>query len=418
MKQWFTTYFSFTYTCSRKVWGLILLVGIGMLLGACKDDLTPDPNPDPDPDPIYADRTVLVYMAVSNLTTQADLNLADMTSAMEGVSGNLIAYVNRYPGNAVLYRINDDLTMTEVAQYGQEDPASADVLQRVWNTTHQQFPADSYGLVMWGHATGWVPADLNIMNQRSKPLTEEGISWSQGMERQIWKQMPNALPTKSYGGKMEISELASALPEGRKIEFMLFDACFMSSIEALYDLRNTAQYIIASPTEVMGNGFPYADITPMFFQKSLNLQGICQAFVDSYRYSSSIKSASVALINTSALEPLAETVHDIYTANPDPQVDLSRVQHYESLSYHVFYDLEDYLKQFADGTTQFEAFQSQLAKTVVYSDCTDWIYSVYGSMFQCVDFSGISTYAPQDVFPVYGAAHAETAWAQATGQSN
>ena len=271
MKQWFTTYFSFTYTCSRKVWGLILLVGIGMLLGACKDDLTPDPNPDPDPDPIYADRTVLVYMAVSNLTTQADLNLADMTSAMEGVSGNLIAYVNRYPGNAVLYRINDDLTMTEVAQYGQEDPASVDVLQRVWNTTLQQFPADSYGLVMWGHATGWVPADLNIMNQRSKPLTEEGISWSQGMERQIWKQMPNALPTKSYGGKMEISELASALPEGRKIEFMLFDACFMSSIEALYDLRNTAQYIIASPTEVMGNGFPYADITPMFFSEKLKL---------------------------------------------------------------------------------------------------------------------------------------------------
>ena len=29
----------------------MLLVGIGMLLGACKDDLTPDPNPDPDPDP-------------------------------------------------------------------------------------------------------------------------------------------------------------------------------------------------------------------------------------------------------------------------------------------------------------------------------------------------------------------------------
>lgn len=416
MKQWFTTYFSFTYTCSRKVLGLIVLIGIGMLLGACKDD--PTPNPDPDPDPIYADRTVLVYMAVSNLTTQADLNLADMTSAMEGVSGNLIVYVNRYPGNAVLYRINDDLTMTEVVQYGQEDPASSDVLQRVWNTTLQQFPADSYGLVMWGHATGWVPADLNIMNQRSKPLTEGGISWSQGMERQIWRQMPNALPTKSYGGKMEISELASALPEGRKIEFMLFDACFMSSIEALYDLRNTAQYIIASPTEVMGNGFPYADITPMFFQKSLNLQGICQAFVDSYQYSSSIKSASVALINTAALEPLAETVRDIYAANPDPQVDLSRVQHYESLSYHVFYDLEDYLKQFADGTTQFEAFQSQLAKTVVYSDCTDWIYSAYGPMFQCVDFSGISTYAPQDVFPVYGAAYAETAWAQATGQSN
>ena len=39
-------------------------------------------------------------------------------------------------------------------------------------------------------------------------------------------------------------------------------------------------------------------------------------------------------------------------------------------------------------------------------------------MFQCVNYCGISTYVPQDVFPVYGAAYAETAWAKAIGMSN
>ena len=139
---------------------LVLIVLAGLMLISCKKE--PGTTP-----PIKADRTVLVYMAVSNLTSQAELNLADMAAGMEGLSGNLIVYVNRYPGNAVLYRVNDDQTMVEVAQYGKEDPASAEVLQRVWNTTVQQFPADSYGLVIWGHATGWVPADLNITNQRS-----------------------------------------------------------------------------------------------------------------------------------------------------------------------------------------------------------------------------------------------------------
>ena len=57
-----------------------------------------------------------------------------MAAGMEGLSGNLIVFVNRYPGNAVLYRVNDDQTMVEVAQCGKEDPTSAEVLQRVWNT--------------------------------------------------------------------------------------------------------------------------------------------------------------------------------------------------------------------------------------------------------------------------------------------
>lgn len=390
---------------------LVLIVLAGLMLISCKKE--PETTP-----PIKADRTVLVYMAVSNLTSQAELNLADMAAGMEGLSGNLIVYVNRYPGNAALYRVNDDQTMVEVAQCGKEDPASAEVLQRVWNTTVQQFPADSYGLVMWGHATGWIPADLNITNQRSKPIGEEISQPLQSMERQIWTQMSDALPTKAFGGDMEISDMVAALPHDRKLDFLLFDACFMSSIEALYDLRNTAQYIIASPTEVMGDGFPYTDVTPLFFQETLNLQGICQAFVDSYRYSSSVQSASVTLINTSELEPLATAVRNLHEAFPDPTVDLDDVQPFESLTRHVFYDMEDYFKQFADGSSQFEAFQSQLAKTVVFSDCTDWIYSAYGAMFQCVNYCGISTYVPQDIFPVYGATYAETAWAKAIGMSN
>ena len=96
--------------------------------------------------------------------------------------------------------------------------------------------------------------------------------------------------------------------------------------------------------------------------------------MDSYRYSSSVQSALVALINTE-LEQLAIAVRNLYEAFPDPTIDLDDVQPFESLTRHVFYDMEDYFKQFAEGSSQFEAFQSQLAKTVVFSDCTDWIYS-------------------------------------------
>ena len=40
----------------------------------------------------------------------------------------------------------------------------------------------------------------------------------------------------------------------------------MANIETLYDLRSVIGYIVASPCEVMGDGFPYARIVPHLFE--------------------------------------------------------------------------------------------------------------------------------------------------------
>ena len=65
---------------------------------------------------------------------------------------------------------------------------------------------------------------------------------------------------------MDISELAAAIDgSGVRFDYLLFDACFMSSVEALYDLRRAADYIVASPCEVMAHGFPYDTVIPSLF---------------------------------------------------------------------------------------------------------------------------------------------------------
>ena len=55
---------------------------------------------------------------------------------------------------------------------------------------------------------------------------------------------------------MNISDLvtilsADAVPH---FDFVLFDACFMQSIEVAYALRNFTDYYIGSPTEIPGPG--------------------------------------------------------------------------------------------------------------------------------------------------------------------
>lgn len=159
--------------------------------------------------------------------------------------------------------------------------------------------------------------------------------------------------------------MAAILPKDRKLDFLIFDACFMSCVEVAYDLRHAAQYIIASPTEIMGDGFPYGTVAPLFFRETLDPQAICSAFVDHYRNLTTPEnggSASIALIKTSEMDALASAARDVFALNPAPVVDAGSVQYLELLPNHVFYDLEDYLSQFASGTSQFEAFQRQLAK--------------------------------------------------------
>lgn len=93
------------------------------------------------------------------------------------------------------------------------------------------------------------------------------------------------------------------------------------------------------------------------------------------------------------MDALASAARDVFALNPAPVVDAGSVQYLELLPNHVFYDLEDYLSQFASGTSQFEAFQRQLAQTVVYTDHTDRIYSAFGlyngtHAFPCTRFAG------------------------------
>lgn len=44
------------------------------------------------------------------------------------------------------------------------------------------------------------------------------------------------------------------------MEYILFDDCYMSSLEVAYDLRHVTRHLIACPTEIMVYGMPYSHI--------------------------------------------------------------------------------------------------------------------------------------------------------------
>ena len=109
------------------------------------------------------------------------------------------------------------------------DPA---VMERILGDMAAAAPAERFGLHLAFHAKGWLPASI------------ENSSWLRSSARRaddLWRKIPGAAETRWFGhdrGRyMDISELAAAIDgSGVRFDYLLFDACFMSSVEALYDL--------------------------------------------------------------------------------------------------------------------------------------------------------------------------------------
>ena len=277
-------------------------------------------------------------------------------------------------------------------------------------------PADRYALVIGSHGLGWVLKQTS--SDVSKYLMRMGLT-----SYTLWERNQNAEMTRHVGDKKttqyNISEISSAIKaNGIKFDYILFDACFMGNIESVYELRNTTDYIIGSPCEVMGYGFPYSKVMPYMLTEngtSYNLDKICSEYVDYYKTEAVTHSACVALTATAELEALATAMKAVNAATIKEDFLLQNVQYYEGQDPHSFYDLGDMVEQSCSDVEAAAAFKAQLDKTVTSRYHTTQFYSAYGSgnkYYHDINYySGISTSA---MVRHYATDWQQTEWYKAT----
>ena len=127
---------------------------------------------DPVDDP--AERTVLVYMAAeNNLTSWATSDLNEMKTGSRSLDKrqNLIVYVDQADTiPPYIARIKNGVLVDSVSM---DESITADpaVLEKILNYTRKNYPADSYGLVLWGHASGWLLSNDSIPYAASSKLS-------------------------------------------------------------------------------------------------------------------------------------------------------------------------------------------------------------------------------------------------------
>jgi hypothetical protein len=183
----------------------------------------------------------------------------------------------------------------------------------------------------------------------------------------------------------------------------------MGGIETLYEIRNSADYIVASAAEILAEGFPYNKTTSFFFEEEANLPKAAQNFMNHYNsLNGAYRSATISVVKTAELEALMESVRKLVRDKKSKAeiLDKTSIQKYDRLSKTVFFDLEDFVEQLCPDE-DLSIFRNRLSKAVIYKGYTPNFLNEYYISRSC----GLSCYIPS-VSTTLDAAYAELEWAK------
>ncbi|MFC3197435.1 clostripain-related cysteine peptidase [Parapedobacter deserti] len=369
-------------------------------------------NKDSGNEPDLPNRTVLYYLGGdNNLAIEADEKIEALRRGFPGGKNRLVIYRdtdNEVPQLLEIYReASGENHIRIMKTYSEQNSANKQTVRLVLEDIERLFPAKSYGLILFSHASGWLPKGA---------LTQpESAQWYMGAVP-LSIRTPIRTYTVVMDGTMELglSEFASAIPDGF-FDFIVFEACFMAGIEVLYELKDKTVYILSSSAEIVSPGFTpvYPGSLPLLFEPQADLVGFAKAFFDFWDGQiGDYRSATITVAKTTALHALAAWVKKHNNINVSEDI-LPEVQHFDRYRGHrLFFDFGDYYQRKTLAGTQNE-LNVLLKNTVVFKAATPgFIPNQFG--FEIEHHSGITTYIRQERFKNLNEKYEELAWNKAT----
>lgn len=379
-----------------------LLLTLLFLVSSCKKE-----------EPKITNNSVLIYLAANNNLYPAIPDLVNQLKKgylpqMLDKENNLLIYFHTYEDKPVLCKMNcradGGIDSTIIRVYPTEtNSTTAEQLAQVLKDAEYYCPAQRHSLIFWSHGTGYVPEGYKPEQRtksNSQPLRAVGYDWDTNSE-------------------IEIQDFAAALLPV-KYDFILFDCCLMGGVEVAYELKDAADYIVFSATEIMNQGFPYYMMMEPVFKGTSVENAMIDIAKEYYKYYQERyemtkcfykpEGGTVAVIRTANLPALAkqsktlfEKYHDqLYALDPDT------IQPFYQGRMYWFYDLEDIISHIATSE-ETDDFNDVLGEVVAYKAATP--------EFQTIDiqtYCGLSCYLPDPGFVKLNAYYKKLKWNQAT----
>ena len=458
--------------CDFIIATLFIVVGV-----SCSNGDSPD-GPDMPVTPVG--QTVFMFFPWSNsLLSDFRRTVEDMQTVVAQRSmkdERIMVFMATSEREAVLFELKkqNGRCFTDTLQHYSDRPfTSRQWLTSLFSEVMTLAPASRYGMVVGCHGLAWVPvqgqrnARKRLGSQerideednlyKEERIDKEGLYKEERIDKEeLYKEEkidkegePNDLmhfevqgpvTTRFIGGtypetQIETTDLADAMADaGLHTEYILFDACYMSSVEVAYELKDVTHYLIASPTEVLSYGFPYITMGKHLLGTP-NYKGIVDSFISFYS-SYNLPYGTVAVTDCTQLDALAAIAQQINAADAEQtnaaaaeptnaasegKLNTARsgklvpngVQIMDGYSPTLFYDLGHLMSLKDAGTVLTAAFAEQLDKTVPYKGHTgQYFTTLKDAPVDIKHYSGLNT--SQGSLNHMADRFSETAWYKAT----
>ena len=342
-------------------------------------------------------------------------------------NSRVLVFLSDKYNHSTLYDLQYNATTKSVdrvplKEYEGTSYASAEGFADILNEVKTQADALNYALIVGVHGCGWTYAsDWSRYPYYARPsVTRPRDNNFSGIQ---FGPDPNAPLTRFFGSvslaenAMDISTLAEGIREsGLKMQYILFDACYMSNIETAYELKDVTNYMIASGSEIMAAGLPYRSMWSYLNSATPNYSSIVSTSVNFYKNNSSAPFCNLAAIDCRQVEKLASVMKEINAQYQlSASVSLDSIQHLDGFRPHLFYDLETYVDSLRPSGYLLDQFKNQLKLTIKASDHTEEAYTcIYSSdSFKIKNYCGITISDPsQHSVAIKG--REKTGWWKAT----
>lgn len=386
-------------------------------------------------------QTLFVFMPWSGSTNKAGLyenlraNVDSMCAgiqAKKGLTGaRVIVFLSKNSKESNLFELKYDGTKRTVVRDTLKkytDGAfynSAEGMASLVNEVKQQAEALNYAMVIGCHGCGWTyTADWVNYPYRARPSLGGTAASDGNMSGIQFGDAPDHPKSRFFGSvslddtEIDVTTLAEGIKQsGTKMQYILFDACYMGNVETAYELKDATNFLIASSSEVLSLGMPYKSIWSSLVSTAPSYSSIVSGAVNFYAKSKA-PYCNLAAIDCRQMDNLASIMKEINASYKlDSSIPLDSLQPLGGFSPNIFYDLGVYVDSLKPSGYLKDKFTAQLKATVKAAQSTQkvktFIFTDRGIEIPVKSYSGLSISDPS-LHIVATRGREKTGWWKAT----
>lgn len=381
-------------------------------------------------------QTLLVFMPWSGSETSQGLysyfqqNLDSIESAIvraRTMNGRVLVFLSTSANESSLYEItyaNRQIVHTPIKTYSGNLYTTADGITQILNDVQTNAYALNYAMIIGCHGCGWTYKD-DWENYPYNSKAGHFATDSKSFAKSNGVTLSASYPTTRFYGSVSDNNYATDIPvlaqgvqnSGIKMQYILFDDCYMANVETAYELKDATNFLIGSTSEIMSIGMPYQTMWSSLATSAPSYSSAVNAFktfYSNYEY----PYGAISVVDCRKLDHLAEQMKMINQNFTFADSLRDSLQVLDGFHSHIFYDMSDYVYRLCkneDILNDFSSTMSQVIKSTAYTDSIySYIYYDEGPKYIKVNhYSGLTISDPS-LSSVALKGREKTAWWKAT----